>query len=460
MSTQPPSFSPSPEPGSASSQPGEPFAIESFQNPYLAEGTDRVDAIVTVTATDDAAGGGQAGTTGPSLLLGLIIDTSGSMQGPRIEAVRSAVETAVQLLDEGSQFFVVAFANFGRVVVPTTRATAQAKAAAARAVHGLTAAGGTAMSQGLAAARSLFANSPGSIAQCLFLTDGKNESEQPQEVAQELSRCTGMFSCDCWGVGTDWRVGEVQQIASSLLGKASLIPEPEGIATAFSDAVGKAQAKSVRDVRLRVWTPAGAQVVACKQVSPTIEDLTTRGGQLSAQVREYDTGAWGAGEARDYQLAVRVSPGRVGDEMLAARPSIVYRQPDGSQVEVKGPRARVLASWTADDTLSSRLDSTVAHYNGQDELASAIQKGLEAREQGDEASATQMLGRAVQLAHASDNTEMTTRLKKVVDVVDPSSGTVRLKKSVAKAAAMDLELESTTTRRARRPGTPAAGAGG
>jgi len=51
----------------------------------------------------------------------------------------------------------------------------------------------------------------------------------------------------------------------------------------------------------------------------------------------------------------------------------------------------------------------VAHYNGQGELAAAIQQGLEAREQGDEAAATHLLGRAVQLAHESGNSDMTTR---------------------------------------------------
>jgi VWA domain-containing protein len=81
-----------------------------------------------------------------------------------------------------------------------------------------------------------------------------------------------------------------------------------------------------------------------------------------------------------------------------------------------------------------------------------VRKGLEAREQGDEAAATRHLGRAVQLAHESGNADMTTRLTKVVDGVDPSQGTVRLKRDVGRAAAMDLELESTTTRRARRPG--------
>jgi VWA domain-containing protein len=430
---------------------GDPFALEAFQNPYLAEGASRVDAIISITASGAVAAAGPA----RELLLGFIIDTSGSMQGPRIHAVRAAVEAAVGLLDEGASFFVVAFANFGRVIVPPTRATAQAKAAAAAAVRRLEAQGGTAMSQGLAAARSLFGNHPEAIAQCVFLTDGKNESEHPQDVAQELTRCTGMFACDCWGVGTDWKVGEVQEIASSLLGKASLIPEPEGIHDAFQAAVDKAQAKAVKDVRLRFWTPVGATVLSCKQVSPTIEDYTARAEVQGSQVRDYGTGAWAPGESRDYQVALQVNPGNVGDEMLAGRPSVVIRQPDGTETEIKAPAARIFARWTADDSLSSRLDNTVAHYNGQDELAAAIQQGLEARERGDEASATQLLGRAVQIAHESDNAEMTTRLKKVVDVVDPAEGTVRLKRGVAKAAAMDLELESTTTRRARRPGSPA-----
>ena len=71
--------------------------------------------------------------------------------------------------------------------------------------------------------------------------------------------------------------------------------------------------------------------------------------------------------------------------MLAARPSVVYHRADGTEVEIKAPAARVFATWTADDSLSSRARHHVAHYTGQDELAEAIQKGLEAREQGHEA---------------------------------------------------------------------------
>ncbi len=427
------------------SDPAQPFTIEAFQNPYLAPGSERVDAILSVTAA------GAAPQASRPLLLGFVIDNSGSMHGTRIEAVRRAVETAIRLLDDQAGFFVVTFNSSARVVVSPARATEEAKEQAQGAVRRITADQGTAMSQGLAAARTLFAASPEAIGQCIFLTDGKNESEDPTNVTLELQRCAGVFTCDCWGVGTSWRVGEVQEISRALLGKASLIPEPEGIEAAFQEAVAKAQSKSMKNVRLRVWTPASADVIFCKQVSPTIEDFTGRAIQVNQQVREYDTGSWGLGESRDYQLALKVRAGGVGDQMLAARPSLVFAGPDG-EVEVRAPSARVLASWTADETLSSRLDSTVAHYNGQDELAAAIQQGLEAREQGNEAAATQLLGRAVQLAQESGNTDMTTRLSKVVDVVDPAAGTVLLKKSVSRAATMDLQLESTTTRRARRPG--------
>ena len=119
--------------------------------------------------------------------------------------------------------------------------------------------------------------------------------------------------------------------------------------------------------------------------------------------------------------------------------------------------ARVLASWTADDALSSRIDRHVAHYTGQGELAAAIQQGLDLRERGDEAAATQLLGRAVKIAHESGNAEMTQRLAKVVEVVDVATGTVRLKREVSKVATMDLQLESRTTKRMKRNPPPGAG---
>jgi hypothetical protein len=431
------------------------FKLDAFQNKFLPPGQSRVDAILTVTADDTV----QAGAAGP-LVVGFIVDKSGSMAGERIEAVRRAVGTAIGLIPDGAWFFVVAFDSSAQVVASEAQASPQARPAAVSALNRLMAGGGTAMSTGLAAARAIFERAPNAIRQAIFLTDGKNESESSGNVAAQLQACEGLFQCDCWGVGTDWRVGEVQNIADALLGKASLIPAAAGIESAFGAAIEKASSKALKDVRIRLWTPQGASIAFVKQANPTLEDLTPRARAVTPQVREYMTGAWGPGESRDFHVAIDVKAGGVGEEMLAARPSLAWLESTaGSWVEKeeKPAQARIFATWTADDVLSSRIDQHVAHYTGQGELAAAIQQGLDLREQGNEAAATQLLGRAVKIAHESGNVDMTQRLAKVVDVVDVATGTVRLKRDASKAATMDLQLESRTTKRVKK--TPPAGGG-
>ena len=427
------------------------FKVEAFQNRHLALGTTRVDAIVSVTASADLEATGE-------LVVGFILDKSGSMSGARMASVAQAVVRAIELLDERALFFVVAFDGNAYVVSREARATPEAKRHAAQAIAQLQAQGGTAMSSGLRAARTLFERTPNAIRRGVFLTDGKNEGEKAQAVADELARCAAIFECDCWGVGTDWQIGEVQQIAAALLGKASLIPEAAGVDAAFRAAIEQARGKVLKDVRLRLWTPQGATAIFVKQVNPTIDEMTHKSKEISPQVRDYLTGSWAAGEARDFHVAIAVPPGDVGDELLAARPSLVYLEaasdaPGGwIEREERPAEGRVFASWTADTTLSSRRDRHVAHYTGQDELARAIHEGLLLQARGDEPGAAQSLGRAVRLAHSSRNAGMTQRLARVVEVVDAGLGTVRLKRDVKKAATMDLELEArTTSRMLRRP---------
>ena len=108
--------------------------------------------------------------------------------------------------------------------------------------------------------------------------------------------------------------------------------------------------------------------------------------------------------------------------MLAARVSLVA----GGQPLVE---KLVLARWTDDTALSTRINPQVAHYTGQAELAAAIQEGLDARDAGDVETATAKLGRAVQLAAESGHEDTAKLLAKVVDVVDADTGTVRLKRA-------------------------------
>jgi hypothetical protein len=424
-----------------------PFQIEAFQNRYLAPEQRRVDAILTVTA------GGELSTP-PQLAVGFILDKSGSMQGDRIQAVIRAVNAAITLLDERAWFFLVGFDSTASILLRDGQATDEHRRAAAAALATLHAAGGTAMSTGLRAARAFFERYPDAIRHAIFLTDGKNESEASAQVALELTRCEGLFQCDCWGVGTDWKIGEVQEIARVLLGKAALIPDPKGVEAAFRASIEKARGKAFKDVRLRLWTPQTASLLQVKQVTPSLDDLTDRLRPAGPQLHEVATGAWSPGESRDFHVVIEVKASAVGNEMLALRPSVAYEEPTPSgwaPREDRSPQGRVIAQWCAEDGLTSRIDEQVAYYTGQSDLAESIRRGLEQQEAGNEVAATQLLGRAVRLAHATQNTEMTRRLARVVEVLDPAQGTVRLRRDARKAATMELQLESSTTRRLPRP---------
>jgi hypothetical protein len=109
----------------------------------------------------------------------------------------------------------------------------------------------------------------------------------------------------------------------------------------------------------------------------------------------------------------------------------------------------VLAVWTDDDARSAVIDPTVAHYTGQVELADSVRLGLQARSAGDQVRATELLGRAVQLA-AANNPDTMKLLRKVVDVVDEQRGTVKLRANVSKEDEFTLDTRSVRTSRLDR----------
>src|SRR5262249_50088303 len=151
--------------------------------------------------------------------------------------------------------------------------------------------------------------------------------------------------------------------------------------------------------------------------------------------------------SRDYHVAFALEPQAEGEEMMACRPRVVYMQ-DGAEVTSDGQR--IVATWTSDAALSTKIDPNVAHYTGQEELGDAIREGLEAKARGNVDQATVLLGKAAKIAIQTGNDEVTARLKKVVDVIDPDKGTVRLKAGENKGAELELDMGGTRTVR-RRP---------
>jgi hypothetical protein len=428
------------------------FTVDIDQNPYLPVGGRDVSAIVTVTADETGDAPSEAPPDGGSAEI-VIVDCSGSMDYPpaKLAEARAATAAAVDVVRDGTSFAVIAgtstawpvYPADGSMAVAGERTRAEAKAA----LRQLRANGGTAIGQWLRLAHQVFSSSPATLRHAILLTDGKNQHETPEELAAAVALCEGVFRCDCRGVGTDWEVGELRKISTALLGSVDIVVDPAGLAADFEELMRGAMSKHLPDVLLRVWTPQTAALKFVKQVAPAIDDLTGRRLASAAQAGDYPTGAWAPGESRDYHVAVTVNPASLGQEMLAARVSLIASSAEGQQVLGQG---LVRVTWTEDEALSTRINARVAGYTGQAELATAIADGLEANKRGDVDLATARLGRAVALAHQAGNEETARLLASVVDVVDEATGTVRLKKKVDAAAEMALDTRSTKTVRVRK----------
>ncbi|RKS78944.1 von Willebrand factor type A domain-containing protein [Actinomadura pelletieri DSM 43383] len=433
------------------------FAVQIHQNPYLAVDGTQVHAIVRVEARSDPADAARS-TSAAEVI---IVDTSASMAGERLEAARQAAKAAVEALREDVDFAVVAGSRDATMVYPRdellARASERGKAAAKEAISGLTAAGGTRIGRWLTLANALFDDSRHGIRHAVLLTDGRNEHETREELDAALARCTGRFVCDCRGVGADWEPAELRQVATRLLGGFGLVADPRDLTADFTEMIGRAMGKAVADVALRVWTPDKVSLRFLKQVYPVRRDLTgkrvERGPTIDGAgdgggpaTGDYPTGIWGT-ENRDYHLCFTVPVGRPYQRMQAARVSLVLPGSGGTADESLA-EGLVLAEWTDDKARSTGQHPSVEHYSTQDELADSLSQGVDAFRRGDDEVAGRELTRARELA---ERTGATGTSKRLDEVVAPKTGEVRPRKDVDPADIIALDTEASES--AARPPT-------
>jgi hypothetical protein len=366
------------------------------QNEHLPEGGSEVDAILVVSVED-----GLAASPGPPAATVIMLDVSGSMGRPpgKLAAARAATGSVVDTLLDGTRFAIVAGNHQAHLVYPPASedgsadlplVTAQTRAQAKRALEGLRAAGGTAMSTWLARTRALLETAPG-VRYGVLLTDGKNESEPPAALDAELNRCEGRFQIQCFGVGTDWDITQLRRISDRLLGATEYILRPWDIGAKLERIAARVMSLRVPSAFLRVETPTGVELRLLTQVLPGILDLT---GKATRQQEDeagrwqtvtdpnperplrsvFPLGALAPARPHKYHLRLALPLGTVGEEIRAARLEVLA----GADVVARG---RVIARWT-DDLERSSPHPQVAGITRAIDLSNSLERMLNAKRTG------------------------------------------------------------------------------
>src|SRR5215472_12823876 len=202
------------------------FSVEIFQNEYLASEAREVSVVVSVASEGLPVHAATA--TGAAEII--IVDCSGSMSAPpaKMLEARDATAAAIDAIRDGVAFAVVAGSHIARSLYPAKDsmaiASSETRADAKRTLR-------------------------------FLRPEGMNQSESVSALDSALELCTGVFSCDCRGVGSDWKVEELRRISTALLGTVDIIPDASGLAADFEAMMAASMAKEVADVKLRVWTP-------------------------------------------------------------------------------------------------------------------------------------------------------------------------------------------------------------
>ena len=249
----------------------------------------------------------------------------------------------------------------------------------------------------------------------LFLTDGENQEEK-KILHQAVNQCVdSQISIHAWGVGADWDATELRYMAEVTHGSADIIPTPDNLEAAFLHAFQRIRRTALTDVRLLLWAPAEVVIRQIQRIFPTIVSLHPQTNIAHPRQQVIALGSFAANDKHDYLVELSLPPHDPGQRFMMLRPSLRYNSPGIGEQEEPSPRESwVAVEWTSDIALATKIDSHVAHYTHEQDLADRIQQGNEALKQGDKERAAILFMQALEISQRIGNEQIAELLSTMV----------------------------------------------
>lgn len=310
-------------------------------------------AYLLVDITQDTTA---AETSSPSkavvspLNLSLVLDTSGSMSGAKLQNLKQAVSRVIDNLSPHDTIAITLFDDEVHPIVPST--TVSDRRALHEQVDAIREAGGTAMSKGLEVGleEALKGSRPGSVSRIVVLTDGQTwgDADRCKELASQAGAQGIPVTALGVGAEEDWSIELLDSIAAESGGRVDYIARPEEIARAFENIMKTMQASSARNLRLRFTPAGGISVRNIYRVAPVISTLwpgTSAGDPSAPEAEPQTNGAAtdltmplgdlesGSGQTLLFEVVV---PARKPGQYRLARLLLLYQVagPGGSESDV------------------------------------------------------------------------------------------------------------------------------
>jgi len=286
--------------------------------------------------------------------LALVIDTSGSMEGPKIQAARASARTMVQRLADGDVISVDVFSDHARTLVPPLVLSPESRARVLSVLSELGTGGSTNMFEGLELAEMHVAQGPHDhrVRRVVLISDGQANvgPSSPQALGELAQRSLALGAqITSLGVGLDYDERTLDAIAERTSGRLFHVGDPREMTATLEHEIDMLSSTVADQASLEIVPAPGVVLVG-------VEGARVEGGDNGA-VR-IPLGALFAGQHREALVRVRLTESASGVQRALASVRLKFHDPAENDVErVQEVLARA--------TTSSDITAVAAHANAK-----------------------------------------------------------------------------------------------
>jgi Ca-activated chloride channel homolog len=300
--------------------------------------------------------------------LALVVDTSGSMAGAKIENARKAAATLVTNLADGDIVALDAFSDSARTVVPPTRLDAHSRKEILRAIAGLGVSGSTNMFDGLTLAEGQVAAAPPThgLRRIVVISDGiANVGPSSPETLGAIAERGLRFHAQVTslGVGNDYDERTLNALAVRSSGRLYHLTEPREMANILQSELALLNATLASDSFVEIVPAPGVELMGADGIRADWESST------GARALRIPLGALHAGQHREALVRVRITDAAAFEGQARALASVRLRFRDVQDSDLE--RVQEVVARTQ---LTRDADAVASHVSSRTKAIVAIQE--------------------------------------------------------------------------------------
>ncbi len=324
------------------------------------------------------------------LNVALLIDRSGSMEGPKLEAAKRAARHALEQLSSRDIFAVVAYGSEIETPVPAALVD-QLAVSAASGIEGIAAGGGSALYDGInqAAVQLRRAAPPGALSRLIVIADGKASKGQraPEAFAQLAARLAADgIALSAIGLGDEYDEAILFELASASGGTFRDVAQPEDLPAVVAAEIRQLNRAFAKDAVLEITF--GRDL--------TITDTLGRPGERSRQAARFRFDHLYPNQELAVVVAAQLqASGAVFQNARIATATLHYTLIGDDAITVSPLQAEARASFTSSashsfDSINAEVFQTAANY----QVANSVREAFVLLDEGKDKRALGELRRA------------------------------------------------------------------